>query len=422
MEPHNENLRVKIPALVHFTRIGYRYISIKDYTGPIDGDTNIFVDLLRSSINRLNGTDLSLEATQKIVDELKLMLDNDDLGRAFYNVLLNGYNGLKLIEFDDVTGAVNSFCIVTEFTCKNGADEFRPDITILINGLPLAFVEVKKPNNKNGIQAEYRRMNTRVRNRKFRRFINMMQIMVFSNNSEYDDEEVVPLEGAFYATTSYTKLFFSHFREEDTSIFASIHPKNEAIEDFILKDNNLASIKFTPEYITNSSPITPTHRIITSLFSFNRILTFLKYAIAYVERTDDNGITHLEKHLMRYPQFFATKAIENKLNAGVKNGIIWHTQGSGKTALAFFNVRYLTDYYQKQNTVAKFYFIVDRLDLLQQAADRYAEARRTCPAADDAERFRSVQRAGLRSERQMPDRPRQNADRRPDRRDRLAAG
>ena len=371
MEPHNENSRVKIPALVHFTRIGYRYISIKDYTGPIDGDTNIFVDLLRSSINRLNGTDLSPEDTQKIVDELKLMLDNDDLGRAFYNVLLNGYNGLKLIEFDDVTGAVNSFCIVTEFTCKNGADEFRPDITILINGLPLAFVEVKKPNNKNGIQAEYRRMNTRVRNRKFRRFINMMQIMVFSNNSEYDDEEVVPLEGAFYATTSYTKLFFSHFREEDTSIFASIHPKNDAIEDFILKDNNLASIKFTPEYITNSSPITPTHRIITSLFSFNRILTFLKYAIAYVERTDDNGITHLEKHLMRYPQFFATKAIENKLNAGVKNGIIWHTQGSGKTALAFFNVRYLTDYYQKQNTVAKFYFIVDRLDLLQQAADEF---------------------------------------------------
>ena len=92
MEPHNENSRVKIPALVHFTRIGYRYISIKDYTGPIDGDTNIFVDLLRSSINRLNGTELSLEDTQKIVDELKLMLDNDDLGRAFYTVLLNGYS------------------------------------------------------------------------------------------------------------------------------------------------------------------------------------------------------------------------------------------------------------------------------------------------------------------------------------------
>lgn len=74
---------------------------------------------------------------------------------------------------------------------------------------------------------------------------------------------------------------------------------------------------------------------------------------------------------MRYPQFFATKAIENKLNAGVKNGIIWHTQGSGKTALAYYNVRYLTDYYQKHGTIAKFYFIVDRLDLLTQAANEF---------------------------------------------------
>ena len=59
------------------------------------------------------------------------------------------------------------------------------------------------------------------------------------------------------------------------------------------------------------------------------------------------------------------------MNAGVKNGIIWHTQGSGKTALAYYNVRYLTDYYQKHGTIAKFYFIVDRLDLLTQAANEF---------------------------------------------------
>ena len=74
---------------------------------------------------------------------------------------------------------------------------------------------------------------------------------------------------------------------------------------------------------------------------------------------------------MRYPQFFATKAIEDRLNHGVKNGIIWHTQGSGKTALAFYNVRYLIDYYQKQGIIAKFYFVVDRLDLLTQAANEF---------------------------------------------------
>ncbi len=70
---------------------------------------------------------------------------------------------------------------------------------------------------------------------------------------------------------------------------------------------------------------------------------------------------------MRYPQLFATKAIARSLKNGIKKGIIWHTQGSGKTALSFFNVKYLTQFFQKKSTVPKFYFIVDRLDLLIQA-------------------------------------------------------
>lgn len=341
--PHNENSRVKIPALVHFTRLGYKYISLRKYEGVIDDDTNILVDVLCDAINRINATSLTTTDVQKIVNALKAMLENDDLGREFYSVLINGYNGLKLIDFEDFGGTVNSYHVVTEMTCKNGSDEFRPDITPLINGIPLAFIEVKKPNNKGGIKAEYDRMLMRVKNKKFRRFINLTQIMVFSNNSEYDDTEAVPLEGAFYSTISYEKLFFSHFREEDEKLLTSVPEKDEAVENFILTDNNLSSIKYSPEYVTNSSPVSPTNRIITSLFSFERILTFLKYAIAYVERTDENGITHLEKHLMRYPQFFATKAIENKLNAGVKNGIIWHTQGSGKTALADGRVTFGSD-------------------------------------------------------------------------------
>lgn len=284
--PHNENSRVKIPALVHFTRLGYKYISLRKYEGVIDDDTNILVDVLCDAINRINATSLTTTDVQKIVNALKAMLENDDLGREFYSVLINGYNGLKLIDFEDFGGTVNSYHVVTEMTCKNGSDEFRPDITPLINGIPLAFIEVKKPNNKGGIKAEYDRMLMRVKNKKFRRFINLTQIMVFSNNSEYDDTEAVPLEGAFYSTISYEKLFFSHFREEDEKLLTSVPEKDEAVENFILTDNNLSSIKYSPEYVTNSSPVSPTNRIITSLFSFERILTFLKYAIAYTPNVE----------------------------------------------------------------------------------------------------------------------------------------
>ena len=119
-------------------------------------------------------------------------------------------------------------------------------------------------------------------------------------------------------------------------------------------------------FLTNKSPNSPTNRICTSLFSKDRLAFILQYAIAYVNET--NG---LQKHIMRYPQLFATKAIEQKLDEGLKKGIIWHTQGSGKTALSYYNVKHLTDYYQNKGIVPKFYFIVDRLDLLIQAGKEF---------------------------------------------------
>ncbi len=90
---------------------------------------------------------------------------------------------------------------------------------------------------------------------------------------------------------------------------------------------------------------------------------------------------------MRYPQLFATKAIETKLEAGIKKGIIWHTQGSGKTALAYYNVKYLTDYFKTKNVVPKFYFIVDRLDLLVQASREFKSRGLVVHAVNSREEF-----------------------------------
>lgn len=108
-----------------------------------------------------------------------------------------------------------------------------------------------------------------------------------------------------------------------------------------------------------------------------RLLYIILYGIAYVkmEREVDGKIESTDqKHIMRYQQMFASMAIRDKLKAGIKSGVVWHTQGSGKTALAYYLSYILTDFYAKQNKVAKFYFIVDRLDLLEQATQEF-EAR-----------------------------------------------
>ena len=138
--------------------MGYQYLSLKEYNGGIHEETNIFRSLFRESIARINGKKLSEHDVDALLAELTFKLSNDDLGRAFYNILLNGINGYRLVDFEDHSR--NSFYVVTELTYKNGDDEFRPDIILLVNGMPLSFVEVEKPNN-----------------------------MVFSNNMEYDDTD-----------------------------------------------------------------------------------------------------------------------------------------------------------------------------------------------------------------------------------------
>ena len=381
----NETTRVQMPALVHLSRLGYKYFGkitedMKDI--KYDGDTNILLEVFKNQFKKLNPAHAG--EVEEVLRSIRQELDNDDLGKSFYKRLI-AISPTKLIDFENINN--NSFHYTAEFPCKNGQDEFRPDITLFVNGLPLLFIEVKKPNNKGGMVAESTRMNNqRFPNKKFRRFINITQLMIFSNNMEYETlGGITPIQGAFYCTGARDTTKFNCFREEnpansDTAPFIKDFlylEINQDMEKQILSDFNCQVIHTSPEYQTNLNENTPTNRIITSMCSKQRLLFLLKYGIAYVsiDREIDGKIENLEqKHIMRYQQFFATLAVIEKLNEGIKSGVIWHTQGSGKTALSYHLTYALTDYYAKQNKVAKFYFIVDRLDLLEQASSEF-EAR-----------------------------------------------
>lgn len=385
MKQFSEATRVQMPAMVHLTRIGYTYFGklSEDKNGIVyDGDTNILLQVFERQFKNLNPGHEG-EYLQ-VLKDIRKELNDDDLGRGFYN-RLKAVSPVKLIDFDNIGN--NTFHFTAEFTCKNGQDEFRPDITLFVNGLPLCFVEVKKPNNHGGMLAESARMNKeRFPNKKFRRFINITQLMIFSNNMEYDAlGGIVPIQGAFYCTGARSYAPFNCFREENLSgqkiaPFHRDYPYKEidnTVEKQILSDYNCQVIHTSPEYQTNLGFNTPTNRILTSMCSPERLLYIIKYGIAYVrmEREVDGKIESTDqKHIMRYQQLFASLAIRQKLADGIKSGVVWHTQGSGKTALSYYLTYILNDFYSKQNKVAKFYFIVDRLDLLEQATQEF-EAR-----------------------------------------------
>lgn len=385
MSKFNEATRVQMPAMVHLTRLGYGYIGKinEDMAGSVyDPDTNILIDVFKQQFERLNPSAQGEFA--QALRSIRQELTNDDLGKSFYKRLTT-VSPVRLIDFDNQQN--NSFHFTAEFTCKNGQDEFRPDITLFVNGLPLCFVEVKKPNNHGGMVAESKRMNhERFPNRKFRRFINITQLMIFSNNMEYDTMGgIVPIQGAFYCTAARESAPFNCFREENPSNlpvapYIKEYPYDNIKQDEekrILSDFNCQVIHHTSEYQTNLDVNTPTNRILTSMCSPGRLLFLIKYGIAYVkmEKEVDGKIESTDqKHIMRYQQMFASLSIREQLKEGATSGVVWHTQGSGKTALSYYLTYVLSDYYAKHNMVAKFYFIVDRIDLLEQATQEF-EAR-----------------------------------------------
>ena len=370
MAGFNENTRVKFPALMHLTRIGYTYHALKEL--DLDPETNIAKDIFYKQIKKFN-PQLTEESISLLLGDIRNKLNNEDLGREFYR-MISSNSGIKFIDFEHPEA--NDWTCVTEMPCINGGDEFRPDITLLINGLPLVFIEVKKPNNKGGILVELHRMNDqRLPNPKFRRFINLTQLMIFSDNKEYDFTTSKPVQGAFYGCIDKKRMHFNVFREESTDFYKKFNylPLKEDTENYILKDNNNIVLKSSPEYETDKNPTTPTNRIITSLCSRERLLYLLRYGFVYLDYIDEDTQRHvLQKHVMRYPQLFGTQAIRKTIDDGKQSGIIWHTQGSGKTALSYFATRVLTDYYTEKHIIPKFYFFVDRLDLMEQATTEFS--------------------------------------------------
>ena len=371
----SELTRVQIPAALHLMRLGYTYLP---HNGKIlnerDPETNILVSVFRDQFLKFNNyaTD---EDVDRELSNIKLELDQNDLGRSFFK-RLQGQENTVYIDWENPEA--NTFHLALEVTCHNGQDEFRPDVVVFINGLPLSYIEVKQPNairdGKTGIQSEQDRTRYRFENRKFRRFNNITQLIALSDNLPYINGQGQQKQGSYYGSNAYSKTKFNAFKEErEVDFLHSIGPLTDEQIDFVLEDMKRFALKSQPEFTTNLNHDTPCNAFLSSLYTKERLLFLLRFGLVYVEEESKDGQMQLQKHVMRYPQYFATRAIEETIAKGIKKGVIWHTQGSGKTALAFFNIRYLTNYFSKQGIVPQFYFVVDRLDLADQAFKEFTK-------------------------------------------------
>ncbi|WP_208361943.1 DEAD/DEAH box helicase family protein, partial [Helicobacter pylori] len=151
------------------------------------------------------------------------------------------------------------------------------------------------------------------------------------------------------------------------------HQNHRSLEEIQKKILNEFNLKDTD---TLESPKdTPTNPFLTSFCSHKRLCFILKYGISFLKEKSE-----FKKHIWRYAQMFASlnvlKELQKHYETNPKDplkGIIWHTQGSGKTALTYHLTKLIRDFFSQSNLnkKTKFYFIVDRLDLLEQAKSEF---------------------------------------------------
>ena len=80
----NEDTRVKIPTILHLMRLGYEYLSLNSQSWDLE--TNIFPALFKTAITKIN-PDIEDTNVGRVLEDVKLLLDNEDLGRALFKRL-----------------------------------------------------------------------------------------------------------------------------------------------------------------------------------------------------------------------------------------------------------------------------------------------------------------------------------------------
>ncbi|MCR4643840.1 MAG: type I restriction endonuclease subunit R [Oscillospiraceae bacterium] len=351
-----EDVISKNPALELLQQLGYTYLSPADCEAQRDGLYNVVLrDVLRTQLGRLNrysfgGTEhtFSPENIERAVDEIdeplagNLVVSSEKiyndlmLGRSYPETLADGRTmnfNLRYIDWDDLSN--NVFHVTEEFTVHSAdrQHDTRPDIVLFVNGIPFAVIECKAPT----VSVE-QAVEQMIRNQKpdyTPQLFKFTQIVAAASKNFFK-----------YATTGTPKKFWNVWREEDTEW-----------RDGLLE-----------QYITGRS-ITAQDRDIVSLFAPQRLMELTRYFIVY-----DANI----KKICRHQQFFAIRSIIRTINTDDENGnrqsgVIWHTQGSGKSLTMVMLAKYIL--MELHRCHPKVIIVTDRKDLDNQIAKTFAHTR-----------------------------------------------
>ena len=346
------------PAIDLLTAMGYTYISPADCDKQRGSRYHVLLrDILRGQLRRLNRyvyagaenefsaanieramEDLDEPLTDGLVRTSEKIYDALLLGKSYPETVGDGkmlsFN-LRYIDWDNPQN--NVFHVTEEFAVdsQDRQHNARPDIVLFINGIPFAVIECKAPH----IPVE-EAVGQMIRNQQaayIPHLFKFAQLVVTTNKNAVK-----------YATAGTPKKFWSVWKEQDDEW---LQTRLKAL-------------------VPDRMP-TEQDRNIVSLFSPERVYELIRYFILF-----DANV----KKVCRYQQFFAVREImktiaENDEHGNRQSGVIWHTQGSGKSLTMVMLAKYIL--MELKDCHPRVVIVTDRKELDAQIAATFAHTRLT---------------------------------------------
>ena len=345
------------PAIELLQSMGYTYISPQDCETQRGSRYHVLLkDILRGQLRRINRyafagaeNEFSAANIERAMEDLEQEPAAEGLVRAsekIYDALLLGKSypetvgeGLTLsfnLRYIDWEHPENNLFHVTQEFAVDSRDKLhnaRPDIVLFINGIPFAVIECKAPQ----VSVE-QAVEQNVRNQQkecIPQLYQFAQIVIATNKNAVK-----------YATAGTAKKFWNVWKEQDTAF----------LEDALAR------------HVTGRTP-TEQDRNLISLLSRERAMELIRYFVLF-----DANV----KKICRYQQYFAIKEIVRTIaqpdeKGNRQSGVVWHTQGSGKSLTMVMLAKYIL--MELSDCNPKVVIVTDRKDLDRQITATFAHTR-----------------------------------------------
>ncbi len=376
----NEKHLSQIPALQLLIGLGFEFLTPAEALRERQNRTsNVLLEsILRNQLKEINrirykGSEylFSEENVQSAIQKLKnikydgLLKTNEaiydliTLGTAMEQTIEGDSKSFNMNYIDWRNPGRNKFHVTVEYSVERSrsTETARPDIVLFVNGIPFCVIECKAPQ----VEVE-QAVSQSIRNQNDdyipKLFIYSQMVLAMNKNS------------AMYATTGTAAKFWSVWKEPQMDNGEREFEKLAAVVNQPLAKDVVARISSTfdvkPEALTGNRLVTEQDKSLFSLCRPERLLE-----LAWKFTVFDGGI----KKVARYQQYFVIKSTLNRVKhfdsgGSRKGGVIWHTQGSGKSLTMVMLARNLA--LDPEILNPRIVLVTDRDDLDKQLGNTFA--------------------------------------------------